>query len=117
MCKRCTKYVVQKKKHGSAVLKYSLLVQKVQLVQQLQSHQRVPVGRIITSLNENVVTEVVCGMPAHPFMQGSIWCLCAVTHRRSRHSLETRMSTETLQTSLSPFSSNTLLASGSSRSL
>lgn len=81
-----------------------LWVQRVQQIQQRQNHQRVPVERKVRkSLSNGTSLSALCSQ--HD------------TYRRSRNSLKTRMSTQTLHASLSLVSSNSFLTTGSSGAL
>lgn len=127
----------KKKKKSKLLGFYSLWVQKVHELQQHQCHREVPVVKENTSLSgfsdsksflsvitlpcECYWTLYRCIVYEHNGAEYSYsscaLCCCAATHRRSRHSLETRMSTQTLHASLSLVSSNSLLTTRSSRSL
>lgn len=122
---------------------HSLWVQKVHLVQRVHCHRRVPERRQNASSNGIVVLDktffacgfyrnsaITIGNPGMNFITHvhqvnistvltyfcALWW-CAVTYRRSWHSLKTSVSTQTLHASLSLVSSNSFLTTNSSRSL
>lgn len=77
------------------------------MLQRLQSHQGVPVSGQIVSMYYQISLQ---NIPADA--HGA-----ALTYRRSGHSLETRVSTQSLHASLSLVSSNSLLSADSSGAL